>query len=179
MSMARSALAVQVGFRPEVEEVFRTLNRVVYKSARRRLLTTLCYAILDPQRRCLEYASAGHLYPYRISGAGQVEALESIAYPLGVRERLRIEPRSRQLEPGDAIFLSSDGLVESRRHAGEEQYGFERLEESLERSAGQDAEAMMSTVLDDVERFVGGGAPMDPALRQREDDLTVLVLRLP
>jgi len=63
MSMAKSALAVQVTFNPGVEAVFETLNRMVFQSARKRLLATLCYAVLDPQERTLEYASAGHLFP--------------------------------------------------------------------------------------------------------------------
>src|SRR6185295_17607959 len=40
MSMAKSALAVQVTFDPEVAAVFRTLNRTIYQSARKRLLAT-------------------------------------------------------------------------------------------------------------------------------------------
>ncbi len=67
MSMAKSALAVQVTFDPEVAAVFNTLNRTVYQTARKRLLTTLCYAVLDPRRLELLYASAGHLHPYRIA----------------------------------------------------------------------------------------------------------------
>ena len=47
--MAKSALAVQVSFNPDVEAVFGTLNRMVYQSARKRLLTTLCYALIDPR----------------------------------------------------------------------------------------------------------------------------------
>ena len=49
MSMAKSALAVQVTFRPEVEDVFGTLNRMIFQSARKRLLTTLCYALIEFQ----------------------------------------------------------------------------------------------------------------------------------
>ncbi len=69
MSMAKSALAVQVTFDPEVEAVFKTLNRMVFQSARKRLLATLCYALVDPVRREMQFASAGHLFPYRVSSA--------------------------------------------------------------------------------------------------------------
>ncbi|MGH7336320.1 MAG: PP2C family protein-serine/threonine phosphatase, partial [Myxococcota bacterium] len=81
MSMAKSALAVQVSFDPEVRAVFTTLNRMVFQSARKRLLATLCYALVDPVRREIQFASAGHLFPYRIGGDGTIESLESIAYP--------------------------------------------------------------------------------------------------
>ncbi len=171
MSMAKSALAVQVTFDPDVAAVFRTLNRVVHQTARKRLLATLCYALLDPKRLELLYASAGHLYPYRITAAGKVEALESTAYPLGVRGILKVEPRTANLEPGDTLFLFSDGLVEARREGSDEQFGFDRLEQSLARHAPGGVDAIRDGVLADVVRFTHH-AP-------REDDQTILVLRLP
>ncbi|HVS63737.1 MAG TPA: PP2C family protein-serine/threonine phosphatase [Thermoanaerobaculia bacterium] len=176
MSMARSALRVQTGFRPDVEEVFRALNRVIYESAQRRLLTTLCYAVLEPTSGWLEFASAGHVYPYRLSAGGQTEALESIAYPLGVRRDLQVTPRRVRLELGDCLFFTSDGLIETRRLGGEEPFGFERLERSLERHAGVGAQRLLEGVLLDLERFVGSGIDLDPELAWRDDDLTVLVL---
>lgn len=171
MSMAKSALAVQVTFDPEVESVFRTLNRVVHQTARKRLLATLCYLLLDPRSREMVFASAGHLFPYRVAPDGKVEALESVAYPLGVRGYLQIEPRTARLQPGDALFLFSDGLVEARPEGSEEVFGFERLERSLARHAGGSPESLRDGVLADVGRFTGN-VP-------REDDQTVLVLRLP
>jgi hypothetical protein len=171
MSMAKSALAVQVTFDPEVIEVFRTLNRTVYQTARKRLLTTLCYALVDPRRLEMVYASAGHLHPYRISATGRVDSLESIAYPLGVRGQLVVDPHTAKLSPGDSLFLFSDGVVEARKEGSEEMFGFERLEESLARHASRGPEGLRDGVLADVTRFTAN-AP-------REDDQTILVLRLP
>jgi hypothetical protein len=171
MSMAKSALAVQVTFDPDVSSVFRALNRTVFQTARKRLLATLCYAVLDPVRRELEYASAGHLFPYRITATGKVEALESVAYPLGVRGQLQVEPRTARLAPGDTLFLFSDGLVEARPEGSDQLYGFERLEQSLARHAHESVEKLRDAILADVESHAGHGL--------REDDQTVLVLRLP
>ncbi|QQR72166.1 MAG: SpoIIE family protein phosphatase [Holophagales bacterium] len=171
MSMAKSALAVQVTFDPEVAAVFATLNRMVFQSARKRLLATLCYAVLDPRRRELQFASAGHLFPYRVSSVGKVDALESIAYPLGVRPTIEVTPRMARLEAGDLVVLFSDGVVEARPEASEDLYGFERLEQSLARHAGKSAGAVRNGLLADLARHVGD-AP-------REDDLTLLVLRVP
>ena len=171
MSMAKSALAVQVTFDPEVESVFRTLNRTVFQTARKRLLATLCYALLDPVRRELLYASAGHLYPYRIAAGGKVEALEAGGYPLGVRRDIEVQPRLARLEPGDTLFLFSDGLIEARAEGTDEVFGFDRLEQSLGRHAGGSVEGMRDGVLADVAGFSRSD--------QREDDMTVLVLRLP
>ena len=171
MSMAKSALAVQVSFDPEVAAVFNTLNRTVYQTARKRLLATLCYALVDPRRLEIVYASAGHLHPYRVSATGRVESLESIAYPLGVRGQLQVDPNTAKLSPGDTLFLFSDGVVEARREGSDELFGFERLEESLARHAGRGPEGLRDGILGDVTRFTSN-AP-------REDDQTILVLRLP
>jgi Stage II sporulation protein E (SpoIIE) len=171
MSMAKSALAVQVTFDPEVAAVFNTLNRTVYQTARKRLLTTLCYALIDPRRLEMVYASAGHLHPYRISATGRVDMLESIAYPLGVRGQLLIDAHTTRLSPGDTLFLFSDGVVEARREGDDDMFGFERLEESLARHTGRGPEGLRDGVLADVARFTAN-AP-------REDDQTILVLRLP
>jgi hypothetical protein len=171
MSMAKSALAVQVAFDPDVNHVFRTLNRTVYQSARKRLLATLCYAVLDPTRRELLYASAGHLFPYRIDRAGRVDALESIAYPLGVRDDLEVLSQKAQLAAGDTLFLFSDGIVEARRAGSDEMFGFDRLEEVLHLAAEESVKGVRDAVLSAVEDFTGPGP--------QEDDRTVLVLRLP
>ncbi len=171
MSAVKSALAVQVTFDPEVEAVFATLNRMVFQSARRRLIATLCYALLDPVRREMVFASAGHLYPYLLGSDGRVRALASTAYPLGVREHLEIAVTKERLASGDTVVLLSDGVVEARPEGSTELYGFERLEESLRRLAGESVEQIREGVLADLSRFVG------PA--PREDDQTLLVLRIP
>jgi len=171
MSMAKSALAVQVTFDPDVQAVFTTLNRMVHQTARKRLLATLCYLVLDPRKHELVYASAGHLFPYRVTPGGKVQALESIAYPLGVRSYLIVEPKTASVEPGDTLFLFSDGLVEAKSSRSDEMYGFERLEESLARYADRGVEALRDGVLADITRFTGN--------QPREDDQTLLALRLP
>jgi len=172
MSMAKSALAVQVTFDPAVESVLRTLNRMIYQSARRRLLSTLCYAILDPRQLELYYASAGHVFPYRVSAEGQVDPLFAGSYPLGVRGDIDVRVRTAKLAAGDVVFMYSDGLVEATTADGsDEPFGFERLEASLRRHATKPPAELRDAVLAEVQEFTGR--------RPREDDVTVLVLRLP
>jgi sigma-B regulation protein RsbU (phosphoserine phosphatase) len=171
MSMVRSALSVQVTFDPQVESVFHTLNRMVFQSARRRLLTTLTYALLDPQGKELVYASAGHVFPYRITRDGRVHELEAGSYPLGVRVDSELPVRRERLEAGDTVVLLSDGVVEGHRENDEEPFGFARLAESLARHAQAGPQALVRGVLADLETFTRR-AP-------REDDVTVLAARLP
>lgn len=171
MAAAKSALAVQVGFDPSVESVFATLNRMVHQSARRRLIATLCYALLDPVRRELVFASAGHLYPYVIGTGGRVRELASTAYPLGVRLDLEVAVTREELSAGEILVLLSDGVVEAHRDGSVDPFGFERLVSSLGYHAGRPAEQVRDGILADLARFTG------PA--PRKDDQTLLVLRIP
>ncbi len=170
MSMAKSALAVQTTFDPQVQSVFGTLNRMVYQSARKRMLTTLVYAVLDPKTGNTEYASAGHLFPYRITRDGEVHALESVAYPLGVRDAIDVTVRSERLDPGDILFLYSDGVVEARAEDSDEMFGFERLQESLKRHADRGVSGLKDGVLADLDEFTRRSS--------QEDDVTILVAKV-
>ncbi|MEM6456493.1 MAG: PP2C family protein-serine/threonine phosphatase, partial [Acidobacteriota bacterium] len=178
MSMVKSALAVQVTYDPEIASVLATLNRMVHQGARQRLLTTLCYALIDPARGQVTYSSAGHLEPYRITGDGRVESLRVGAYPLGVRSQITPQVRSSRLEAGDALFLCSDGLVEACPEGSDEPFGFDRLEASLQRHAALPPDALKEAVLDDLQRYLGHPLS-DHALGRQEDDLTILIARLP
>jgi hypothetical protein len=170
MAAVKASLGVQVTADPSVVAVFDTLNGIVFESAGRRLLTTLCYVLIDPDRGELSYASAGHLFPYRLSADGRVVALESVAYPLGVREEIEVAVRVARVESGDRLALFSDGLVEAQAPRSGEPYGFSRLEASLVSHAAETVEALRDAVLDDVVRWSGEGP--------RQDDLTLLILEL-
>ncbi|MEM8962558.1 MAG: PP2C family protein-serine/threonine phosphatase [Acidobacteriota bacterium] len=171
MSMAKSTLALQVTVDPRVEQVIETLNRTVHQSARLRLLTTLCYLVVDAERHEVTYASAGHLAPYRVTVDGELEMLAAGSYPLGVRDHVSIDLHTANLTPGDLLFLMSDGIVEARAEDSDEMFGFDRVEASLRRHAGGSPEEVRDAIMSEVEAFTRG-AP-------REDDQTILVLRIP
>ena len=171
MAAAKSALSVQVTFRPEVEEVFAALNRMVYQTARKRLLTTLCYALVDPSARRLRYACAGHFSPYRVTKEGEVSSLQSISYPLGVRDELVVTVREVELQAGDRVILFSDGIIEARRTDGDEQYGFDRFEAVLTRHKDESPKGLRDAIFTDVRGFTG---PVE-----QDDDQTLLILEIP
>jgi len=106
-----------------------------------------------------------------VTASGDVQALESVSYPLGVRESLTVKVCRTGLESGDVLFLFSDGIIEAHAEGSEELFGFDRLEQSLAGCAGRKVEAMCQGVLADLQRFTDG-AP-------QEDDLTVLILQIP
>jgi sigma-B regulation protein RsbU (phosphoserine phosphatase) len=71
-----------------------------------------------------------------------------------------------KLEPGDAVVLYTDGVLEARRDG--ELYGFERLDSLLSGSRHLSADALARAVLDDCRTF---------ALGELADDCAVVVIK--
>ncbi|MDX1632409.1 MAG: SpoIIE family protein phosphatase [Thermoanaerobaculia bacterium] len=97
---------------------------------------------------------------------GTVEEINLPGMPLGglpypYRE-LRIE-----LTSGEAILLMSDGLAELSDAAGEP-FGYERIRETLSRSAAEDPRSLLSELVEAGRRWAGEGSP--------PDDVTLMVV---
>ncbi|MEO8123813.1 MAG: CHASE2 domain-containing protein [Burkholderiales bacterium] len=128
--------------------------------------------ILDLDSGELAYCNAGHDNPLRIvPGAGVVHHIADGDGPaLCVVDGFDYRGASIRLQPGELLFLATDGVVEARDTAGG-LYGHERLAQSLLRAAQRNATAgeVLIALQADVAAFVGETEPAD--------DLTLLCLR--
>ncbi|MGZ5475779.1 MAG: PP2C family protein-serine/threonine phosphatase [Thermoanaerobaculia bacterium] len=148
--------------------VLEQLHDVITEVSRRRTLVTFNAALFDPQRRRATIASAGHPPVLVRRASGHVDTIELFGPPLGVRRSGPIPQREIEFASGDVFLLHSDGIYETTNTTGE-QYGLDRLAQSLAKSDGS-AAAMRDAVLRDVDEF-RGGAP-------QQDDVTVVVVRI-
>ena len=115
----------------------------------------------------VSYVNAGHNPPVVRLG-GKVEYLRSRpSLVLGAMAGARYRVNELQLEPGDEIYLYTDGIVEQHNAAGE-LFGDDRL---LATVAGCDKrrDGLLSTVIADVRRHAAGA--------EQADDCTQLVMR--
>jgi sigma-B regulation protein RsbU (phosphoserine phosphatase) len=122
---------------------------------------TMIYAIVDPDHRSVTFASAGHLPPVVAGGSGVRVIRTQPDLPVGIREWSYSE-HTVDLDPGDRLFLYTDGVTEARSRTSEE-YG----EARLLRHAG-DPDASAESLLRDVQAHAEG----HPAV----DDITIVVV---
>ena len=128
---------------------------------------TACLALLDPVTGMFRVASAGHL-PAAIRDAdGTVRFIHGYGGPpLGVEPAAPVAEDFGQLDPGSALVLFTDGLVEDRHRPLDD--GLTQLAASLTEAAGA-ADDLCDHLVNDM---LNG--------RRQEDDIAVLVLlRLP
>jgi serine phosphatase RsbU (regulator of sigma subunit) len=128
---------------------------------------TMTYLTVDASGNVL-CAGAGHPPPRLLEPDGTVRAVDCGGLALGIASPQEYEQVSASLQPGAAVVLYTDGVIESRR--GRELFGVERLDEVLARSAGRRAQDVANAVLAACRGFAGGDLA---------DDCAIVVLRRP
>jgi sigma-B regulation protein RsbU (phosphoserine phosphatase) len=88
---------------------------------------TAGFARLNREQRTLHYVNAAHPAPVLLRADGGVEILQATGDLLGVFDSVLFEPLSISVNPGDRLFMYTDGLIEG--------FGDEKMtrEEGLER----------------------------------------------
>jgi phosphoserine phosphatase RsbU/P len=131
---------------------------------------TAFYGIYDPALRTITYSSAGHNPPrLKRCSDGSIFSLDQTrGFPLGITDDGNYQDAELQLYTGDQIIFYTDGITEAMSVDGE-QFGMERLDLELENCSLQ-AQALMNSVLEAVDRFSEGRMP--------DDDRTIIVGRV-
>jgi len=153
-------------------EVLVAVNEGLHQETERGVFVTAWLGLLDPATGRLEHARAGHNpLIWRRARLRETVALTPKGLPLGaVGNRMfapALEEDLLQVEPGDSVFVYSDGLSEAM-DGDRNEYGEERLIATIGRTDGLSAERARDVVMADVDAFVGA-AP-------QHDDMTLLVL---
>jgi phosphoserine phosphatase RsbU/P len=133
-----------------------------------RRFTTTFVAEYDPASRNLIYVNAGHNPPILRRGDGAVERLEAGGVPIGIVDGAPYQAGTVTLRSGDWLVIFTDGVTEAENERAAE-YGEVRLMAVLNTYAGMSPQAMLGTVMQDVDRFVGD-AP-------QHDDVTLLLVK--
>ena len=113
--------------------------------------------------------NAGHLCPMiRANGEDFKLYRDPHATALGVFPKKQFNEYELQLQPGDSLFVYTDGIPEAM-NPKEEQYGLDRLREALNREKDASMEALAGCVANDVKGFQGDA--------DQFDDITMLAFR--
>ena len=131
------------------------------------MFVTVFYAILNIHTGDVVYSNGGHNRPVWIRKGGTAEMLPVTgSMALGVMPGLPYQERMIHLEPGDSLFLYTDGISEAMNPRGE-LFGDERLIQTCSTTPAS-AKAMIGQMAQQVSAFVDGATQFD--------DMTMLSL---
>ena len=143
------------------------LNKFICANIASGKFVTFFYAVLDASSRTLSYENAGHSPGYLLHSDGTTETLQGGGAVLGVLPDWSYQSYATQLQSGDKLLLSTDGITEAANGLFEE-FGDERLLQAARACDGSAAE-IQRVVMQQVSAFCEGNF---------HDDATLLVLRI-
>lgn len=132
------------------------------------MFVTVFYGILNINTGVLSYTNAGHNSPFLIHRMGDVSMLPlTNDTVLGISEGVTFHEYRLQLEPGDRIFLYTDGVTEAM-DAGYNQYGEDRFLQLCRDMTSDTPSGMIDKATGAVAEFVGEA--------EQSDDITMMTL---
>ncbi|HEX5473951.1 MAG TPA: PP2C family protein-serine/threonine phosphatase [Vicinamibacterales bacterium] len=111
---------------------------------------TLVTGYLDADGE-VSIVNAGHPPPLLIASQGHTE-IRATGVPVGLLCESRFSSTRLTVDPGDTLFVYTDGLTEARNCSGDE-YGIARVEQSAARAARRSVADLVSTVAADQAAF--------------------------
>jgi len=154
------------------QETLKNINAVLTGILKDGKHLTAALAALNRTRGTLTLVNAGHPPPVLLTASGETSLLDVEGDILGVFEHAQLGVLERKVEPGDRIFLYTDGLVE-RFGTG---YRSRTMGiEALARACRQTRDLPMAKAVDESARLVAkngdGGHGAGP---RNEDDMVLL-----
>lgn len=156
--------------RDELSDVLEEVNNLIYPDLGPGKFVTFAAALLRPASSDVSLLSAGHGPTLLFRAAtGEVEFFIADGVPLGIMENAEYRPSHElKMAPGDTLLMLTDGFFEWRNAAGE-QFGTQRVAETLVGNAALPTEEIIRTMHESVLAFAGGTA--------QDDDLTIVVIK--
>ena len=149
-------------------EILRRANNTLCEGNDAEMFVTVWIGIIDLATGEMQCANAGHEYPVLMRAGGDYEYYrDRHGLALAAMEGMRYREYALRLEPGDKLFVYTDGIPEAI-DANMEQYGDGRLAQVLNRVKDAPMADALPAVRADIAAFVGDA--------DQFDDITMLGL---
>ena len=151
-----------------VSKVLEKTNEVLCDNNQAEMFVTVWLGILEISTGRVTAANAGHEYPVIGKKDGGFALLkDKHGFVIGGMEGVRYREYVIQMNPGDKLFVYTDGVPEATA-AGGEMFGTERMTAALNARADGSPADILRTVKSAVDAFVGDA--------EQFDDLTMMCL---
>jgi len=173
MAICRSVLRAEAARNPSPADVLRKVNRQLYPDIKEDMFISMAYLILNHQRNGITLARAGHDAPLLYKRQSQtVTPIKPPGMVVGIDsgnvfDRITVD-FAVSLERDDCLVLYTDGVTETLNAEGDE-FGVDRMMQSVRASAIDGAQAIVKKIIEDVRDFTGS-VPQN-------DDITLIAIR--
>lgn len=151
--------------------IVESINIGLCQGNKRNMFCTLFCGILDLETHQLLYTNGGHNAPVIIRKEEQPEFLQTqVCLPCGAFEEARYVDQQIQFNPGDSLFLYTDGITEAENF-NRDFFGEEAMMQTLATTpVGCTMEQMVSHMMNAIDIYTQGA--------EQSDDITMLSIKL-
>ncbi len=148
-------------------QAVRQVSLQLYSSSAPNDFATLFVGILDEKSDTVSFVNAGHNPPLLVRNDGTIEYLQPSGTMIGAFSFSEWKEESVKFQPGDVLFVFSDGVTEAEREGS--LYGDERTERLVVAHRGESPAVIAQKLLEDIKAFVKDSP--------RSDDITMLFIK--
>lgn len=155
----------------DLAALMKHVNTLVYEASTSNRYATFFYAQYDIKTRKLIYVNAGHNPPFVIRASGEVLKLEDGGAVVGMLPTMFVNYTQGevQLEKGDLLVGSTDGITEAM-NPQEEEWSEDAMLEELKKVYGQTAAEILPHIVAEADKFADGA--------KQHDDMTMIVVNV-
>lgn len=169
MAVTKTLLKASSSRREPMANMIAHVNDELCEQTDSGMFVSVLYAHLNTRTGELEFCNAGHPTPYLIDVDHKTRPLTGAKdVALGAMSALDYHTTCAQLQPGDTLFIYTDGVTEALDR-GDRFYSNARLECVLNDLGTLEVEKITRGVVRDVRTFCGE--------REQSDDISVMALR--
>jgi phosphoserine phosphatase RsbU/P len=169
MAITRTLLKANASWETPPDDILQKVNDRIAEDNESCVFVTVFCGILNIASGEVVYANGGHNPPLTMRVG---ESVDFISMPkgmaLGVVEGTPYETARLVLQPGDLLFMYTDGITEAM-NPRYEMFSERRLQEELSKSREGSLEAMSQGLMQQIAAFAEGA--------QQSDDITLIALR--
>jgi len=165
----RALLRASLNGTGQLSDALTKVNRLLCEDLPPDRFVTAFVSLVRPNSDEISYVAAGHGPVLVVRDDGDVEEYDSTGVPMGILADARFDTAQPvHLHSGDSLIVVTDGMFEGRNSHGQE-YGLERLRETLSRYRKLSAEQIIERTYEDLLAFAHG--------QPQNDDLTAVVIK--
>lgn len=170
MVMIRTILRLVASPSRSAAETLTMLNRAISGKIDVDRYATMSFFKIDLKEMKLHYTNAAH-HPIQIfrQRTNQFYAVDSPGLPIGIDRDAKFNEKRISLEPGDIIFMYTDGFPEARNHEGDE-YSTSRMLREIRIHSSHSANEILNGVVTDMQNFTSRA--------NQHDDQTILIIKI-
>ena len=168
MSATAAAMRLEANRNRNMLQQVERLNTEIGAVSDPEKYVTLLVAEIETNKRIIHYVNCGH-NPALLFRAktGTLTRLDASCPPIGLSPEEICEQAAEDLMPGDVLVFYTDGVTEAENRL-EEEFGMERLSDTVLRGSLLSAEGLMTHIYNVAAEFCGDNF---------NDDVTILVVK--